>query len=273
MTFSLRELSLFAGEPIGLFRFARGNLVRRYATGDTDVELGGELFVAPGGVSRSAIQDSSQRAKNRLTITLPIDLDIVSWWAPYPSAQRVLVTCLSMHAGDTDFAVEWTGRVVSPKFYDTKFELVCEPSRSVTKSRGSNLRWQRGCPLPLYSQGIGMCNVDPEEHKVVGELISLTGLALKAAEIAALPVARLTGGFIRWVRPDGELDYRTIMAHLGDTIFLDYGSDAMPVGTEVEFFPGCKHTWEDCGYFENQDNYGGVLTIPVKSPHDGNPVQ
>jgi len=273
MTFNARETGLFTGEPIGLIRLARGNLVERYATGDRDYQLGDELFIAPGGVSRSAIQDSSQRAKNRLTLTLPIDLPVVAWWLPYPTAQRVLVTCLSWHAGDSDFAVEWTGRVVSPKFFDTKIELVCEPSRSVTKSRGSNLRWQRGCPLPLYSQGLGMCNVDPEEHKTVGEVTSLAGLALSATEIAALPVSRLAGGFIRWMRPDGEPDYRTIMGHLGGTVFLDYGTDALPVGTEVEFFPGCRHTWEDCGYYENQDNYGGVLTIPVKSPHDGNPVQ
>lgn len=273
MTFSLRERSLFAGEPVGLFRFNRGNLVRRYATGDEDVELGAELFIAPGGISRSTINDSSQRAKNRITISLPIDLDIVAWWSPYPAAQRILVTCLSKHHGDTDFAVEWTGRVVSPKFYDTRLELVCEPSQSITKSRGSNLRWQRGCPLPLYSTGIGMCNVVAGAHKVTGEVTAINGLELIATEIDALPVARLTGGFARWTRADGEFEFRTIMSHLGSTVFIDYGSDELPIGTMVDFFPGCKHTWEDCGYFENQPNYGGILTIPVKSPHDGNPVQ
>lgn len=273
MSFNLRELSRFAGEPIGLIRLARGNLVERYTTGDRDYQLGAELFVGLGGVSRSAIQDSSQRAKNRLTITLPIDAPAVDWWVPYPTAQRVLVTCLSIHAGDTEFAVEWTGRVASPKLFDTKIELICEPSRSVTKSRGSNLRWQRGCPLPVYSQGRGMCNLDPESQKVVGVVTDLSGLTLTATGIDELPVSRLAGGFLKWTRADGELDYRTIMGHLGNTVFLDFGSDALPDGTEVEFFPGCKHTWEDCGFYENQVNYGGVLTIPVRSPHDGNPVQ
>lgn len=273
MAFSLRELSLFQGEPIGLFRFARGNLVWRYTTAEAPVQLGDELFEAPGGISRSAIQDSSQRAKNRLTITLPIDLPVASNWTPFPTAQRVLVTCLSLHRGDTDFAVEWTGRVVSPKFYDTWLELVCEPSRSITKSRGSNLRWQRGCPLPLYSKGVGMCNLDEEEHKVVGTVSQVVGLQITAPEFATVPTGRLAGGFIRWTRPDGELDFRTIMAHLGDTIIVDFGTDSLPEDAEVEAFPGCAHTWEDCGYYDNQDNYGGVLTIPVKSPHDGNPVQ
>lgn len=280
MPFDQRERSRFTGAPIYLVRLQRGQARYSFALGDrarllvlNEGALDEERFEAPGGISRSKIQDSSQRAKNRLTLTLPIDLDVIGWWLPYPSPQRVIVTCMVMHEGDTEVQIEWTGRVVSPKFYDTKVELVCEPSRSVTKSRGSNLRWQRGCPYPLYSQGIGWCNVDPEDHRVTGEAISYDRLILRAAEIAALPVARLAGGFIRWTRADGEVDYRTIMGHLGDTVFLEFGTDSIEPGTEIDFFPGCRHTWEDCGYYENQDNYGGVLTIPIKSPHDGNPVQ
>lgn len=272
MAFNLRELSLFQGEPIGLVRLSRGGIVYRMATGDRDFELGAETFFSTPGLSRGEIQDSSQRAKNRLTITLPIDHPAVGWWIPYAPAQRVLVTCLSVHAGDPDFAVEWTGRVASPKLYDTKVELICEPSRALNKSRARNLLWQRYCPLAHYSQGIGMCNVDPEAHRVDGICTEFEGVTLKATAISALPASRLAGGVVKWTRPDGEEDFRTIRAHLGDTVILNYGTDTIDEDTELAFYPGCAHTWDDCGYYENQPNYGGVLTIPVSSPHDGNPV-
>jgi hypothetical protein len=272
MTFSLREISLFGGEPVGLIRFKRGAQYWRYTTGMHPVQLGAELFEAPGGVSRSAIQDSSQRAKNRVTITLPPDLPVASNWLPFPTPQPVLVECLSWHRGDDDFAVEWSGRVLTPKFHDTKLELLCEPTRAITRSRGNNLRWQRGCPLPLYSKGLGMCNADEDEHKVPATIESISGLEIVAPEFASLPVGRLAGGFLRWTRPDGDTDYRTIMAHLGDTIVVDFGTDALAEGDEAEALPGCNHTWSDCEYFENTPNYGGVLTIPRKSPHDGDPT-
>lgn len=273
MTFNAREISLFSGEPLRAILFTRGNLAWRYATGDRPLVVDGQTYSAPGGITLSAIQDSSQRAKNRLTITLPPDLSVASNWMPYPTASTVLVTVFALHRGEPEFHVEWTGRVLGPKFYDTKLELACEPSRSVTKARGANLRWQRGCTLPLYSKGIGMCNVDEADHAVPAEVLTITGLQITASEFATLPVSRLAGGYIEWERPDGELDFRTIMAHTGDTIIVNFGTDSLPVGTTLIALPGCKHTWEDCGYFENQDNYGGVLTIPVKSPHDGNPVQ
>lgn len=272
MPFNVRELSLFSGEPIGLVRLARGNLVHRLATGDRDIEVDGELYIAAGGVEIGEIQESSQRAKNRLPITLPIDHPVVAWWVPYPPSQVVRVTCLAIHAGDTDFATSWTGRVLSPRIHDTKFELICEPYKAVNKSRGRNLRWQRNCGLAHYSQGPGMCNVDREAHRVAAVVTEFEGLMLKATAISALPVSRLAGGVAKWTRPDGEEEFRTIMSHLGDTVVLNYGADTVADDMAIVFYPGCKHTWDDCGYYENQDNYGGVLTIPVTSPHDGNPA-
>jgi hypothetical protein len=273
MTFSSRETSLFTGEPLRVVVIRRGSLVWRYAVGDRELEVDGQTFPAPGGVSYSEIRDSSQRAKNRITITLPIDLPVADNWLPYPTAGTVLVACLAKHRGETDYTVEWTGRVMGPKFSDTRIELICEPSRSVTKSRGNNLRWQRGCPVAVYSQGIGMCNADPELHKVTTAYDDKDGLSIEASAFGALPAGRLAGGFLRWLRPDGEPDYRTIMTHVGSVITIDYDTDAMEPATSLDAFPGCKHDWEDCGYFSNQDNYAGCRYIPIKTPHDGNPVQ
>lgn len=273
MSFRLRELSLFGGEPIGLFRFRRGNLVWRYATGDRPITLGDEVFEAPGGVSRSEIQDSSQNSKNRVTITLPPGLPVADNWVPYPVAGRVFVDCLALHKGEAEFVTEWVGRVVGPKYGRTKLELVCEPSRATSRGAGTNLRWQLGCTVPFYSQGTGLCNRDPLLDAKQGTVDSLSGLTLTSAVLSEFPLGRLEGGFITWIRPDGEPDYRTIMAHLGNSVTLMYGTDALPAGAVFVVNPGCRHDWEDCGSHENQDNYGGARFIPARSPNDGEPVQ
>ena len=273
MTFSARETSQFGGEPLRLLVIRRGNLVWRYATGDRHIELDGFWYEAPGGIGWTEIRDSSQRQKNRITITLPIDLSVSENWFPYPTSGVVLVACLALHKDEAEYTIEWTGRVVGPKAYDTKLDLVCEPSRAITKSRGNNLRWQRGCPLAMYSQGNGMCNLDPDDWKLEAPVGEVDGVRITSTEFATLADGRLDGGFITWTRTDGEPDYRTIMVHLGEEIFVDYPTDSIPPAAVIDALPGCKHDWEDCTSFSNTDNYGGCRYIPVKSPHDGNQVQ
>lgn len=108
---------------------------------------------------------------------------------------------------------------------------------------------------------------------VEATVTALSGLTLTAAAFASLPSGRLAGGFVRWARAaDGLVEFRTIKAHSGNTIQLDYGALDLAVGLELRAYPGCAHNWADCGYHENRGNYGGDLWMPVKSPFDGNPV-
>lgn len=277
MSFDLRELSLFGGEPIVLIEFRRGQLAWRYATGDRPREFGGEpgephVYLAPGGIKRGEIGDSSQRAKNRLTITVPITLDVLDNWLPFPTSEPVMVTCFAIHAGESDYRVDWSGRAVGPKLFDTTADIICEPTRSVSRHRGAKPRWCRGCTVPFGSQGDGMCNVDMEAIRTTAVITEVAGLAWTAEEFAELGVSRLAGGKVSWTRVDGEIERRTIMAHTGDTIIVDYGTNALPLGTEVDVWPGCRHTWEDCGEYDNRDNYQGARFIPVKSPYDGNVI-
>jgi hypothetical protein len=164
------------------------------------------------------------------------------------------------------------GRVVVPDFGDSIVTLNCEQGRTTARSRGLGLRWQRGCPLALYSQGVGMCNVDKTLHDAPATLTAINGLVLTAAEFGALPSGRLAGGFVEWTRDDGEPERRSITSHSGSDIVIQYGTDTLAVDSAVTAYWGCKHTWDDCGEFDNQPNYGGSRYMPNRSPMDGNPV-
>ena len=271
MTFSLFELSRWAGKPVHLFRFARGTVAWRYTSADRPITLGNELFT-PAAIARGPIRDSVEQAKNTLTLTLPVDLEVAANWRPHPPGDLISVQCLALHFGDTEPAVEWIGRVIAPKFTDTVLTLTCDPSFKSGRRSGMQLKWQRGCPLVLYSQGPGMCNVNKALHAVPATLTAITGLTLTAAEFGAIPDGKLAGGFIEWTRANGLREARTIMAHVGNTLLINYGATDLSAGLSVIAYRGCAHNTAACSEFNNDPNYGGAKDLPNKKIFDGMPV-
>ncbi|MNF91712.1 hypothetical protein D3C84_743230 [compost metagenome] len=279
---------------------------------------------------------------------MPSTLPVAANWRPFPPSDPIVLTIFSRHVGETDALAEWVGRVVAPVFNGATLELSGEPSSTGNRRAGRLRPSQRGCDLVLYSQGLGMCNLNPEIEAVAAELTAVAGLnltaptfagasrslmggqlewldsgaslhqvaitahagttitvasgspdlvvgldvtaytrplyvvatltgfigvTLTAAEFGSLSSGRLAGGFIKWVRAsDGLVEFRSIKTHAGSTITLDFGSLDLAVGLQVQAYPGCAHTWADCGNHQNQPNYGGDLWMPVKTPFDGNPV-
>lgn len=272
MSFNILELSRSLGRPIGLLRLSRGNVVALFTDADREIPVGDDDYL-PLAISRTEIRDSSERRKNLVTVTLPLSASVTSWWRPYPPSGPVYVTWLAKHYGDDEVNVEWTGRVIGARFTDTVMEINCEPTRSNGGSRGLSLRWQKGCPLPVYSQGIGMCNADKADFAVPGVLTAAEGITIEAAAFGALPSGRLAGGFVEYTRADGETETRSIMAHGGNQIVLNYGTDQLEEGAEVTAYWGCPHNFAACrDLFANEPNYGGAIYMPTKSPFDGSPL-
>lgn len=271
MTSETREGSWSDGQPVAFFKFVRGAVDWRYTSGQLDQTLNGEPYTC-AAIWRSAIRQGSERGRQSITMTLPSSLPVADNWRPYPPADPINLTVFVRHAGETDAIAEWVGRVVSPKFNGSTLELSCEPTQTRSRRRGIQRVWQRGCGVPLYSQGVGLCNVDRQPLAMPATLSAVSGLSLSAAAFATLPTGRLAGGYLEWTRPDGLVEFRSIRAHAGDTVTVDYGALELAAGLAVTAYPGCAHTWADCGYFGNQDNYAGDPNIPLKSPNDGTPV-
>ncbi len=279
--FGLRELSRFFGEPIHLFRFTLGPLSWRFTTAAAVMTVGGEDYL-PSSIARSAIRETAERAKNVLTITMPCALDpnapekpetqdFCNIWRPYPPAERVYVTCMALHHGDTDVAVEWMGHVVQPEFTDTSLKLTCDGSIARHRARGGGRRLQRACEVTVYGQGLGQCNLSKAAFAVPATATAASGISVTAPELAAAPLP-LDGGFIEWTLPSGLVERRTIMAHAGATIELDYGAAAFAPGLAFNAYPGCAHNWEACEARGNTDNYCGCIFLPSKNPWSGDPL-
>jgi hypothetical protein len=270
MTFDARETSLDQGEPITWFVFMRGSVSWRYCSADRDMVIGGNTYTA-APISRSAITTGSERRKLNITITLPKDLPVAANWRPYASCETIALTVGSIHYGDTVGVVEWVGRVTAPQFNGGTLTLTAEPTRSAALRPGLKRAWQRGCPLALYSQGRGQCNVNKAARALPATLTVVTGLTLTATAFGTLPSGRLAGGFIEWNRAsDGLLEVRSISSHSGSSIDIDFGAADLAAALAVTAYPGCNQTWADCTYYSNTDNYGGDLFLPEQNPYAGN---
>lgn len=275
MTFEAFETSRFGGRPVRLFVFQRQGLIWRYCAADRDLVIDGQTYLA-AAIDRSEIQQTAERAKDDITITLPYLRDpgaallpatqaLGNNWHPYIPGDRVSVTCLAAHIGDTGApAVEWSGIVTQPRFTDTELKLICEPGPAIAKARNQGPKWQRGCWKTVYSTGLRGCNLALDAFDVADTLSAVAGLSVTAAAFATAPLA-LDGGWLEWTS-GGLVERRSIMAHSGDTVTLLYGAAALAAGLAVTARPGCPRTWAACEARGNTINYGGSVYKPVKDP-------
>lgn len=267
MTSEARDAALLGGQPIKLFRITRGVLSWFYTSADRPIVYGGDTYL-PAAIAHDKITDGGEQQKRTINITLPKTLAVADNWRPYPPSDPIAITIWTQHYGETDYLVDWIGRLLAPVFDDTKLTLTSEPSQTRNKRGGRSGSWQRGCPLVLF-----FCGVSKAAHALPATLTSVAGLVLTAAEFGTLPSGRLNGGWIEWTRTDGLLERRSINAHSGTSITVLYGAADIATGLAVTAYPGCAGTFTDCMYFANTDNFGGELYIPGRDYYDGNPVR
>lgn len=270
MTSETREYSTEDGAPITFFRFTRVNVHWYYTDADRPLEYDGQTYT-PAAISHSEITDGGDSGKISITVSMPKDLPVAANWSPWPPQDTIVVTIMTQHDGESDVLVDWIGRVVQPRITDSTLTLTSEPTATTAKRGGKGRKLQRQCDLVHYGP---LCGVDPAGHELPATLSDVVGFDLTATAFLALPTGRLAGGYIEWVRPDGLPDRRSIDAHTGDTITVDYGSEDFEIGLDVSAYPGCNHTDEDCdGYFDNQLANGGFKWLPKRNVYDGSPVR
>ncbi|WQI22634.1 phage BR0599 family protein [Stenotrophomonas maltophilia] len=283
--FEAFETSRFLGRPVHLFLFTLQGNSYRFASGARDMTIGSgdgaRLYRSAAGIERSAVNETSERSQNKLTIKmpfllnpaaaeLPVTQEFGRIFRPFAPSGRVSVVCMKVHSNDPDLraVIEWTGLVVSPRFTDTTLTLTCERNNSRKGFRGNTGRFTRGCWKALYQCGVAM-----SDHAVAAVLSYAGGATLRSAAFAAFPAGRLEGGVVVWGRANGLVETRTINSHSGDTITLNYPGPELAEGLEVTVAPGCAHTHTDCGtYFQNTPNYGGQPQLNVENPFDGHRI-
>lgn len=225
-----RERSLDEGEPIRFYRFARGAVTWCYNSSREELTHAEEVY-APASITRSAIRQGPESGQVDITITMPVNLDVAENWRPYPPSDPVILTIYVRHVGETDALVEWIGRCVAPVFTDAELELRCEPGHTLGRQESSIARYTRGCGVPLYSVGPGMCNLDPDGVEIPAELDTVDGAVVTAVGFLLAPRS-LIGGVLQWLDGMTPME-RDIIAHDGVEVTLSSGDASLVAELEV----------------------------------------
>src|SRR5690606_32250126 len=163
------------------------------ATADRGVAVNGAAYLheeagVAAAISHTEIQDGGESAKQPITLTLPLGLSVVDNWRPYPPGETIVCTIYTKHDGESDWLVDWIGRVVAPSWTDSVLTLRSEPSITRARRGGKGRVIGRGCDHTLYGPG---CGLDPADFALPATLSAVDGLTLTASEFLTLPAGRL----------------------------------------------------------------------------------
>lgn len=270
MSFDQIERSNYDGAPVTLYEFAIGSVAWRYTDGQNDVLLNGltysTLAISHEGFSLSGDPDSDD-----LTVKLSARAEVTDLFVATPPSETLLLRIRTLHRGDTDAPVVWSGLVKSGRqSSQIEFSFLCNSLLSTLNRNGLRLSWGRGCPHALYDRG---CTVNPDHYATAVQVTSMTGSSITSAAIAALGDGYLAGGFLSFPTDYGTTERRAIESHGGSTIQMLGTTDGISVGDWIVVYPGCERTTAVCqSKFNNLSNYGGFPHLPTKSPFDGDPV-
>lgn len=260
MTYSTIETSVDSGVPVELYKFVGTNRDYLYTSHSKIITFNSEVYI-PIAMDRGDISTTDSQDKQELTVTIPVDTQLVEDYVFDIAPPALEVTVYRLHRDDNDFVQYWYGRVSS-------FAL---KGRKVSIKIPSGFDLLFGAVLPnIYFQT--MCN-----HVLYGPFCGVNRASFThtttVATVNSTTVFSLTddGG-----RPDGWYnggevvlgsERRLVLAHVGDQITINHPFRAMVVGDTVDIAAGCDRTIGTCrAKFSNQLNFLGFPYLPKKDP-------
>lgn len=281
MTYNDTDGSIAAGRPKLLFDFAdEFGTHWRYNTSPDDVAFLGFNYTADRS-SMSEFELTGNPFRNEVEVHLSRgNVFAAQYISGIPESKISLTVYRLLDPGDTGgsfYIVYWFGLVQSNSFdKDAKPTLKCVPRTSSASRVGVRRKGQVMCDVPLYSQEIGQCLLDPELFKIEGTLTSINGLTLISPDFNDQADDWLKGGEI--VIGNAR---RLILSHTNDsgggiiTISRTINNPETDSGGNIDFvaFAGCDHTAAAClAKFNNKINYAGQEYLPTKNPFVGDAI-
>lgn len=256
MSFNSKEISDRDGQPVELYRFAHGVDVWRYTSSDSPVTITDGTYT-PEAISGTSITRSQEWDSGAQKIAMDYLNPVAQLWQGNRPREPVLVTVYSMHRGETDLPVKFTGEVKDARSTGRAVELSCVPVTYRRSRRIPVLRYASRCPLPLYSS---RCGVVRESYRLRVTVTGVVLAVLDAAAFASHSDGWWTNGYVRTLA--GET--RAVIDHTGTAITLEYPLTIDP-GDQVDAFPGCDRSKATCtSKFNNLVNHLGFHLIPTR---------
>jgi uncharacterized phage protein (TIGR02218 family) len=269
MSYNAAEASADAGAPIDLYTWTLAERTWRFTNAARDVQVETVEYTA-AVLSREGVEDGPELRRAVLRVIAPRNFPIAELYRISPPSEPITVILQQVHAGSTDTATLWTGRVVDVEWRGAAAQISMEPLFTSIKRNGLRRKHGKGCHHVLYS---GECGVNPLAFRETTTVGAVIGNTLSIATAALQPSGYFSGGFLEYSLPGGRTERRFITAHADDLVTLMTPPAGLVASQEVQIYPGCDRILDTCaGKFSNALNYGGFPYFPPKNPFGGSPM-
>lgn len=260
----------FISRYIEFYDFARGAQHWRYVTENKPLVYLGQPYTYEN-IKRSGLNESGDLTRNVLDLSVHDSMPLLDLYRGTAPMQDIDITLYRQRKSDGVVETRWVGVVGSVEWSTSKAIIHGLPPMASLRGLGLKRNWQKGCPLVVYSVGLGQCNKDREAMRVNATILSTAGTTATAAAFAGYPDGWFDGGYLEW-SVFGIVERRHIVSHVGTIVTL-LTPALIADGTEVASYPGCNQDLITCDTkFANSDNYGGDPFIPEKNPFAGDPL-
>lgn len=268
MAFDTLERSIFGGSPIELYEFFILGQAWRYTTDDRTVTFNGADYLAAPLLMRDSIRVTGNIDRSTFTVKVRGDFPIADEFRVAPPSEPVQLRIYKKHRGDSDFIINWRGRVNGCVWEEDVAVLQCTPITSSMKQPGLRRAYSLQCPFALYDSA---CRVDRNEFIVVGEVTAMSGLDITLDTAAGLDTDWFAGGYVLWENATGRQDTRMVTASTAAGVLTVQNTTiGLEVGSVLQAYPGCDHNISTCvSKFNNSERFGGFPFIPKTNPFGG----
>lgn len=263
MSFDQLERSHTEGSRVYLYLFEPDGGVLHYAyTSDASpITIAGKTY-APHPISHSERKQSgaTEAAPEQLTISVPFDNPVAAMHVPFLPPRPVIVTVFAYQRRDMTIELiqEFKGPISNFSQRGEVMELYARPLGDSMQQPVPYAVQKKGCIWNTYGPG---CELDRNNFKVVGTVVSTAATTLESAALASKPNGWFTAGYAENTAT-GEV--RFITEHTGNLVKLNYPFIGLANGVTINFYAGDDHQPETCRVkFNNKGRYVGFDKFPT----------
>lgn len=275
-----------------LYEFSLGDKVWRYTPNSVDVLDESNVRWEASTISDDGIKQTGEAVSDTLTITCDVDL-VPARLFMYAPPSRVME--IAIYRADLPAKIEtvgftgtdttppadtmtvankraiYVGEVSQCSFPEPgRAVITCQTLSASMQREGLRLPWQRQCPYAVYDAST--CKLSKAAWGISTTVVTISGNNVFVDNAGANPEGYLNGGYLEFEHPVKGIETLAIEAQYINQLAIFGSAAELWEGMNVTLYPGCNQTPQRCQFFGNYLNYGGVESLPGKSPFDGDPV-
>lgn len=261
MSYESRDTSRDSGEPVEAFTFITTFGTFRYSTHPVEITIDDEVFQPMPGITRSAIEVSSNLASSvTVDISVLFNSDVAVACGYLSTPTEMTVEIWATHVGENDHEVIWVGTATG--YVTSGLMLNIMTGNALQNSIAgpmASIIYQTMCNHVLYD---ARCKVDRPTFTTAAVVTAIGDAVIQVGDDGVANGELIAGEIIN----DRTGERRLIISNITNTLTISYDFDDILVGDTVSLSQGCLHNTDDCvNRFNNIANYGGFPFIPVGS--------